>query len=151
MTDKTNQPALTEEQIAKRTFLKIKIRHLAVEPGIIRDEHQKRRRHAFKHGYDYSKWLELRTREHRLHSIRPEARAAQLAYAFIRGKEFPENFSRQKKATDDHRIADIALKYGDFATGTTKKEALIAVRDWLVYWHNKQTDALAAKKVEQAA
>lgn len=141
MTDNTPRPELSEDQIANLAYLRIKIKHLAVEPGIIREEHTKRRRHATKHGYGYSKWLEVRTRVHRISSVRPEARAALLAYAFIRGKSYGQT-EQQGKNLDKKpmvpalcvpiiRISELVLRYGNLPAGTTKKEAADLVWNWV--------------------
>lgn len=148
-----NSIELTEEQIAKRTFLKLKIKHLALEPGLIRFEHDRRRRNAEKRGKDYSKWLEVRTRQHKIDKIRPEARAAFLAYAFIRGKSFNQvepNTKAIYHAIVLNRAAEIALKYGDFPSGTTRAEAYRAI----VLWFEAALAAravVAAEKAEVAA
>ncbi len=133
MTENTNTPKneLSEDQIANLAYLRIKIKHLAVEPGIIREEHAKRRRHAEKHDYRYTKWLEVRTRAHRLVAVRPEARAALLAYAFIRNK----SYGRTEQAGKEFpftRVAELVIKYGNLPQGTTKKEAENIIADWVI-------------------
>ena len=77
------------------TKLKIKIKHLALEPAIIRKEERK----LLKEAKWYRQQQETKEAErilwdykdllsHRKHSLKPEARAAQLAYAFLRGKPY---------------------------------------------------------------
>lgn len=138
MTDNTPRPELSEDQIANLAYLRIKIKHLAVEPGIIREEHSKRRRHATKHGYDYSKWLEVRTRVHRLAHIRPEARAALLAYGFIRGKAYHRIELPKKKNGAFNlrnmpivRVAELVLRYGNMPRDVTKKQAIELIGIWV--------------------
>lgn len=60
-------------------FLKVKIKSLAEEARIIRKEELRAR------GYD-----ELREQLylHRIHDVRDESRATQLAYAYLRGREY---------------------------------------------------------------
>lgn len=77
--------------------LKIKIKHLALEPAIIRAEERKelsqaayhRSRQEFKdeqrHYWDY-----LDLYQHRKQVVGFEARATQLAYAFIRGRHYEQ-------------------------------------------------------------
>jgi hypothetical protein len=138
MTDNTPRPELSEDQIANLAYLRIKIKHLAVEPEIIRKEHFKRRRHAVRHNYHYSKWLEVRTRVHRLAHIRPEARAALLAYGFIRGKAYHRvELPKKKDGTINLRsmpivrVAELVLRYGDLPKDTTKKQAIELVGIWV--------------------
>lgn len=63
--------------------LKIKIKHLALEPAIIRKEVKKLYR-AGRHQDAYILDHHLRT------VVRPEARATQLVYAFLRQKKYSE-------------------------------------------------------------
>lgn len=75
-------------------------------------------------------FLGMRLREHRLRDVRPEARAAQIAYAFIRGKSYAATESGAKTEPNWKRAGEIALKYGDFPQGTTKDEARQALLRW---------------------
>lgn len=75
--------------------LKIKIKHLALEPAIIRKEEQKRKKmsrwsRARQEVGDASRLMgeRITLRNHRQFDVRNEARATQLAYAFLRGKEY---------------------------------------------------------------
>lgn len=63
--------------------LKIKIKHLALEPAIIRKEAKKLSK-AGRHPDAYLLNHHLRT------VVRPEARATQLVYAFLRQKKYSE-------------------------------------------------------------
>ncbi|NIT57604.1 MAG: hypothetical protein GWN00_15650, partial [Aliifodinibius sp.] len=60
--------------INKKLGLKVKVKHLAEEARIIRNEEHKN------HG-DTRDWLYL----HRIHTVRPECRATHIAYAFAKG------------------------------------------------------------------
>ena len=62
-------------KIEKRKALKIKAKHLAQEAKIIKFEERKT------NGCTRD-WLH----SHRIHVVRPEARATQIAYAFAKGK-----------------------------------------------------------------
>lgn len=76
------------------TKLKIKIKHLALEPAIIKHEEQK----CLKRAHYLSKKHQIvgefgpvdyyTLRDHRILHVRPEARATQLVYAFLRGKRY---------------------------------------------------------------
>lgn len=167
---------ISDAHRAKQTFLKLKIRHLAVEPAMIRQEARKSYRGSFRWRYraalkklfthddiaaGRSKWdvlaspegrarfkalkahnppvafteepfLAVRLNDHRLGVVRPEARAAQLAYAFIRGKDYAATEVGAKSDPNWRRVGEIVIKYGNLPDGTTKDEAtkiLLAWRD----------------------
>lgn len=128
-------------------FLKVKIKSLAAEAKIIRHEEEKRKgpyvltprtntqqqaQRYRRQPLDYNDiYFELRG--HRTWIVRNEARATQLAYAYIRGRRY-----RQIEAkTHDNvvneyllpRIVDMVRKYG-FPT-LSKDVVLAHLRDWL--------------------
>ena len=63
--------------------LRIKIKHLAAEPAIIR--HEMRKALKERDYYSYQSFY-----SHNKFTVRPEARATQLAYAFLRGKKYSD-------------------------------------------------------------
>jgi hypothetical protein len=62
-------------------YLRVKIKSLAEEARIIR--HEEHRASAYHRGL-----LCAKLRDHRVKEVRPEARAALLAYAFLRGRPY---------------------------------------------------------------
>ena len=85
-----------------RAYLKIKIKSLADEARSIRAE-------ELKHpGGDVRTGLYL----HRINVVRPEARAAQLAYAYLRNKRYRQIEATCQIAPNRKRILDLACKYG---------------------------------------
>lgn len=106
-----------------KTYLKIKIKSLAEEARIIRHEEKK--------WYGPS---ETRTGLylHRVRDVRSEARAALLAYGFLRGRPYAAlekvGNHRQAHALDLPRIVKLAQKYGPPDNVPEYK----AVRDWLL-------------------
>lgn len=90
-----------------KTYLKIKIKSLAEEARIIRHEEKK--------WYGPS---ETRTGLylHRVRDVRSEARAALLAYGFLRGRPYAAlekvGNHRQTNAVDWIRVTRLAAKYG---------------------------------------
>lgn len=80
--------------------IKIKIKHLALEPAIIKHEEQKCLKSAAYHRNKKQADLEefnrgytgqyYSYRDHRILHVRPEARATQLVYAFLRDKRYSE-------------------------------------------------------------
>lgn len=117
--------------------LKIKIKHLSLEPKIIRHEERKLLKQArwlrYRQGEESASDLSCEymiLRDHRKIHLRYEARATQLAYAFLRGKTYLEieNRNDPKKYWGDsdwmgthlykvkHRMINMIHKYqfGDF-------------------------------------
>ena len=104
------------------TELKIKAKHLATEPAIIRMEEQKVLKYI-RSGYcndasaAYNKYVSLRN--HRVWNVRNEARATELARAYLAGKDY--KMVEQKRKPENERkfinyiiprIAAMVQKYG---------------------------------------
>ena len=72
--------------INRKIALKIKVKHLAAEARIIREE-------EYRTNGDTRDWLHI----HRVHNVRNECRASQIAYGFAKGtplekmERYPEN------------------------------------------------------------
>src|SRR5690348_6675706 len=86
-----------------KTYIKIKIKSLAEEAKIIRQEELK-----FPGEYEVRRGLY----EHRMNSVRPECRAANLAYGFLRGKSYEQIERNPKTKPNWSRVQRIAEKYG---------------------------------------
>lgn len=120
--------------------LKIKAKHLALEPAIIRLEEKKlKKRMKYHRSEDQtSTWsLEWKLRSltnHRKIDVRNEARATHLARAYIEGKPYVQV---ERKRKDDYyfmkyivpRVVAMVTKYGT-------KEQRTATRDTIVNWAN---------------
>ena len=141
-----------------KRFLKIKIRNLADEARIIRQEEIKTKKnyHRLKgrqgHETAYEREVDAfwKLRDHRHGIVHSEARDSQLAYAFIRGKGYRYaevtgnplrgySWNAVSKVNvplwnvDIENIARMATKYGEH--GLVTKEQII---DWLVAGINEQ-------------
>jgi len=129
--------------------LKIKIKHLALEPALIRIEERKllkqaawRREHQTEENqYTHEKYWDYETlRNHRIYDVRREARATQLAYAFLRGKKYED--IEQKRESNywtvyfnnkmRKRIIDIVYKY-QVTTWVDKEVIEEQINSWLEY------------------
>lgn len=78
--------------------LKIKSKHLALEPGIIRFEERKLLK-QIRNGYDMlAKYISLVL--HRKTDVRNEARATQLAIAYLKGKSYSKVELKRKPDTE---------------------------------------------------
>ena len=100
------------------TKLKIKSKHLALEPSIIRKEEKKLTGYA-----RASLYL------HRIQDVRNEARATQLAIAFLKGKDYkkvepnikePHHY---KHSYVKGRVVSMVRKYGRIKDAQEKVEA----------------------------
>ncbi len=85
-----------------RTFLKVKIKSLTDEAAIIRTEEGRTRCQEI--------WEELI--RHRKWDVRNEARAAQLAYAFVRGRSYAQTESKCHQQPNWGRVKKLIQKYG---------------------------------------
>lgn len=112
----------------KRTFLKIKIKSLAVEARIIRFEEKR---------WPGESPERLGLHEHRTYDVRREARSAQLAYGFLRGRQYKQLENATRKRIDFRRVSELAYKYGN----EKKKDALV---DQLKAWAAKEDEKMVA-------
>lgn len=116
--------------------LKIKAKHLALEPAIIRKEEEKILKHI-RSGWcndaaeAFRKYQSLNN--HRRWNVRNEARATHLARAYLAGKHY-ETVEQKRKPENESkflryivpRIAAMAMKYGK-ASKVTDQEII----DWI--------------------
>lgn len=104
-----------------RTYLKIKIKSLAAEARIIRQEERKWPGPSdVRHGLH----------NHRVVDVRMETRSALLAYGFIRGKEYRKIETFCYSVPNGMRIAQLAVKYGG-TRRANRVETENAVNAWL--------------------
>ena len=91
-----------------RTYLRVKIRSLATEARIIR--HEERRAKSAKR-----RDLVAGLVEHRRGAVRREARAAQLAAGFLRGRQISqiEPKNRPGNRPDWKRVGQLVARYGE--------------------------------------
>jgi hypothetical protein len=87
-------------------FLKVKIKSLAAEQSIIRME----KRRAVK---SHQTVLVQELNEHRVHVVRPEARAAHMAYGLLRGLTAAQIEPNAKRPIDIKRVNALITKYGE--------------------------------------
>lgn len=153
-----------------KTHLKIKIKSLAAEASMIRLEERKLKRsypprkvvehdpesNARRHRYITRTEAEIRRmkaagfriavlRAHRTKEVRREARAAQLAYAFIRGRAYRESELNLWRRNDPSfpndlctRVAEIALRFGGFdisvrcmQTDKRRLASFAVIKEWM--------------------
>lgn len=99
------QPA----KFTTKTYLRIKIISLALEAQAIRREERRwivngRRDHPIRMGL----------MEHRKRDVRQEARAAQLAYGFLRGRPYASLEAPSSRPADWGRVVALVAKYGGY-------------------------------------
>ena len=143
-----------------RAYLKIKIKSLAAEAKIIRAEEQKYKRRkpkkdeiatlgtrAKKRGISrlvpgsVPNTIFWGLRSHRIHDVRWEARAACLAYGFLRGHNYSEMETKCYKLPNFLRVEELAMKYGEGDSRNNKQkfsEWLDGARNYLISkgWNN---------------
>lgn len=90
--------------INKKLGLKVKVKHLAQEARIIRNEEKKT-------NGDTREWLYL----HRIDSVRPECRATHIAYAFAKGTALKkvERYPSEIPASVWARVTKMVSLYSD--------------------------------------
>jgi hypothetical protein len=114
--------------------LKIKSKHLALEPHIIRHEERKLKGQIkYTNGTDQSLIWKLNSlQSHRVRNVRNEARATYLARAFLAGKSYEY---AEKKRNDDSlfqlyivpRIHAMVQRYG---TGEQRRITVDVIKEW---------------------
>ena len=113
-----------------RSAVKVKIKTLAAEAKIIRKEETKA-----------STYLQERLlRTHRVTVVRNEARAAQIAYGYIRGKRF-DQIEQKKEGKSPisifmlNRIVDMVLRHGPmrllYQPKDVKEATFQAITKWI--------------------
>ena len=119
--------------------LKIKHKHLALEPGIIRIEEKKLKRRMKYHRGEGTNAFELDWKlqsliNHRRIQVRNEARATHLARTYLQGK--PYKFAELKRRADGEfnfikniltRVQVMVQKYGK---GEQRKVTLDTLKEW---------------------
>jgi len=103
-----------EKEQKMRTYLKVKIMSLGAESRIIRQQERaiKRRTKIAQSNGDARSKIFWGLREHRLHEVRPEARASCLAYGFLRGRTYRRMEQICYTKPDWAKVERIAIKYG---------------------------------------
>lgn len=90
------------------TFLRVKIRSLAMEARIIRHEEHKIKRPFSLDGEEQYRSL----RQHRLNDVRREQRSALLAYGFLRGRSYARMEPFSLEPPDLNRVVELVSKFG---------------------------------------
>lgn len=126
-------------------YLKIKIKSLAAEARIIRREERRQLGSArYLKRRDWSRQVNERSEEqltayschqrlhqHRVVGVRQEARAAQIAYGFLRGRRLSQIESpRMRDAPWWGRILRLVLRYHD--SDRSNKRIREELRDWVL-------------------
>jgi hypothetical protein len=94
----------------ERFALKIKIKSLAEEARIIRAAEDKLKGHGVDNfAYPAEGW---KLYAHRIAVVRPEARATQLAYAYLRGRTYRQVEPIRQTDPNWHRVQKMVETYG---------------------------------------
>lgn len=118
-----------------KSYLRVKIKSLAEEARIIRLEERRLLERASR-GRDrqgLESWLQGIDQErnglylHRIRDVRGEARAANLAYAFVRARPYAVVEPAGSSPIPFNRVADLVAKYGYIA----RAQAVEQLKAWL--------------------
>ena len=96
-----------QEPEDRRVLLRVKVRNLMQEAQLIRRKEQ---------GHPRSHQIRAELRIHRVKTLRQEARAAQLALVFLRGKHAYHEIERTVRADNPpawDRVERLVLRYGE--------------------------------------
>jgi len=96
-------------EIDERRYLKVKIKSLATEAKIIREETKRARRWSIKRGLYH----------HRIGIVRNEARHTLIAYGFLRDKDYRTMEPNAKEAPDWTKVRKMVEKYGSHCDYST--------------------------------
>lgn len=111
-----------------KTHLKIKICSLAAEAVIIRrNENKWKERTVFHDNVKQPHPLYFDLHRHRVHEVRPEARAAQIAYGYLRGRSYKSIEAKCHEPPNWMRVFLLVAKFGPPAD---KKEVVEKVKAW---------------------
>lgn len=124
----TNEILLGEGIMDKRMYLKVKIKSLAEEARIIRSEERKLRQRRIRKGKltDKEQFIYDGLRAHRQYDVRTEARATQLAYAFLNGKVYEDVEPHTNSTPRWDRVQKMVERYG-YGLGVDRMERL---KEW---------------------
>lgn len=120
-----------------KVYLKVKIKSLAEEAKIIRNEERKALRsrdweianEGRRVGAYFDTYYGLR--DHRKGVVAKEARAANLAIGYVNGREYSHIEHPLSKSFDYKRVAQLLIKYGNLSE-CTEKEATDIVEEWYI-------------------
>ena len=118
--------------------LKIKIMSLAAEARIIRSQeirnrdrlrklYRTQRYKPEKHGHLGVQYGSMR--QHRMFDVRNEARAALIAYGFLRGREYKAIEAKPQSSPNWDRARALALKYGGLRAKSQIDEWIKAAKE----------------------
>lgn len=95
-----------------KTHLKIKICSLAAEAVIIRRNELKwKAKTVFNENVKQPHPLYFDLHRHRVHKVRPEARAAQIAYGYLRGRAYKQIEAKCHEQPDWAKVAHNVLHF----------------------------------------
>lgn len=93
---------MEHKTLDQRVYLKVKVKSLAEEAKIIRKEEKRAKRLSIRIGLH----------DHRVGIVRYEARHANLAYSFLKGRSYAEIEGGAKEAPDWNKVRKMVEKYG---------------------------------------
>jgi uncharacterized protein (UPF0548 family) len=130
-----------------RTYLKIKIKSLAAEAVIIKQEERKWKFPVFTDNVKQPHPMFFALRQHRLLEVRRECRSAIIAYGYLRGRAYKQIEAFCYERPDWNRVAELVFKYGkgNWNTATSSKDQFKLLVEILKSWREERLEAQAAE------
>jgi hypothetical protein len=100
-------------ELAMKTYLKIKIKSLAAEAQIIKIEERRWKTVGKRNVGDVPHPLFFNLRSHRLHAVRKECRSSNLAYGFLRGRDYKRIENKCYESPDWKTVEAIVKRFAD--------------------------------------
>jgi len=126
-----------------KTYLKIKIKSLAAEAVIIKQEERKWKFPVFTDNVKQPHPMFFALRQHRLLEVRKECRSAIIAYGYLRGRAYDQIEAFCYERADWSRVAELVYKYGkgQWQTADTTSKQSFVLKELLNDWRNGQPSA----------
>jgi len=119
--------------------LKIKIKSLAAEAQMI--HHQERKMHGPKWG---TSTVRYELRSHRLIALRPDARVAQLAYGFLRGRSYGDLETNARSQPNWEEAGRLVSKFAEPHDASEERLDLRVVLQQFAAWRDGAHDVIVA-------
>jgi len=121
-----------------KNYLRVKVLSLAAEAKIIRKEQNYRHRqrdHAIANGYgervaEYHDKVRAGLHEHRVTVVRNESRVANIAYGFLRGREYYEIEQYCYTTPNWKRVEELVMKYAEHDNPKYNRPVEEIFKDW---------------------
>lgn len=148
-----------------KTYLKIKIKSLAAEAVLIKFEERKWFKHIgnrdvnkpgeplkIKFIYQKNHPLRMGLRQHRIDVVRPECRHSNIAYGYMRGRDYKQIENKCYEQPNWARVAEIVRKFsGDkYLPDGARKQLFEDIKSWAAKLPNSNKSVLSSVEATSA-